>query len=108
MQQGLFSLDLSNYDTTAEPTRSEPVEMPAAFLLRLKKTRAGQDILVCSQHPAPQAAIDEADQKKLPLFTFHEVDLMRGCDPELVKQIVMVKLTIPGADVRQIIAGAGA
>ena len=101
MQQGLLGLDLAQYDTPA-PAQAPAEELPP-FLLHIKKTRAGQDILVCSKHPAPPAAIDEATQQGLALFTFHEVDLMRGCHPDLVTQIVLVKVSMPGADVRQII-----
>ena len=101
MQPGLFSLDLTHYDAAKAPQPS--ADAAPDFILRIKKTRSGRDILVCSKHPAPPEAVKDAEKEGLALFTFHEVDLMRGCHPDLVAQIISVKIVMPGADVRQIV-----
>jgi len=60
----------------AEPSANAvPRNLPdgTGHLLAIKRNSRGQEILLCSIHPAPAEAITEADKRGLILFTFREL-----------------------------------
>lgn len=105
MSDGLSSLNLSLFDAPkALPGQADQGEdQPAPVITRIKKTRSGRDILVCSVCPAPPDALKIASDLGLALFTPAEIETMRGCHADLVDKIIEVKVVFPGADVAKVI-----
>jgi len=104
MSDGLSSLNLSLFDT-AKSCSENPgaTDQPAPVITRIKKTRSGRDILVCSVAPSPAEAMKIASDLGLALFTPAEIETMRGCHADLVDKIIEVKVVFPGADVAKVI-----
>lgn len=96
--QSLPGVNLSLFE---EPARVEPKR--PEYLLTIRQTKAGHDIMVCTVHPAPPAAVTEAAEKGLPLFTGVEIQRMRQCPPEVVPYIMETKRVFPGSTVESII-----
>lgn len=91
------------------PIEPAPVVAPAQmqeYVVVLKQTRSGRDILVCTASVAPTEVIADAQSKGLPLFTGGEIVRMKACPAEMVDHIIQVKLTYPGCTVKQILDGA--
>lgn len=104
MTDGLASLQLAMFDSAPAPEPQIPAPIAAPdFTVLIKRTLSGQDILICSADPAPQAVVDRAALDGLALFTFAEVDRMRDCDRDLVGKIIDAKLTFPGCRVDAVI-----
>ena len=95
------SLPGVNLSLFEEPARVEPKR--PEYLLTVRQTKSGTDIMVCTVHPAPPAAIAEAAEKGIPLFTGVEIQRMRQCLPEVVPYIMEVKRVFPGSSVESII-----
>lgn len=89
-----------------QPVIEHPPEPKADYVVTVKQTRTGRDIMVCTAATLPTEVIAEAAAKGLPLFTGNEIMRLRDCDPEMIEQILAVKTTFPGATVMQIISGA--
>jgi hypothetical protein len=107
MTDGLAALQLSMFDApAAAATQAAPIAAPD-FTVMIKRTRSGQDILVCSADPAPQSVIDRAGRDGLALFTFREIDAMRQCDQDLARKIIAAKLTFHGCSVTSIMQDSG-
>lgn len=103
MSDGLASLNLSLFDSPKSCPEQSGSEQMAPVITRIKKTRSGRDILVCSVRPSPADAVRMSIDLGLALFTPTEIDTMRGCHADLVDKIIEVKLTFPGAEVAKII-----
>jgi len=91
------------------PLEPAPVVAPAPrqeYVVVLKQTRSGRDILVCTASVAPAEVIADAQSKGLPLFTGGEIVRMKACPAEMVDHIIQAKLTYPGCTVEQILNGA--
>jgi len=89
------------------PIETEPVTKPLKrpeYIVTIKPTRSGRKIMVCTAQITPQSVIDEACAKGLPLFNGGEIAIMRDCLPEMVEQIMKVKLEFPGCTVQQILS----
>lgn len=104
MTDGLASLNLSLFDSPRVCPELQPESdaRPLPLLTHIKKTRSGRDILVCSVHPVPAEALRIASDKGLAVFSPREIDIMRGCHPDLVDKIIEVKTIFPGADVAKV------
>lgn len=86
---------LDQYDTPADPQ----AETKPDYLLTIKKTKGGHDIMICTADPIPQAAIDEAAAAGLPLFSPSEIAKLSGADSATVESTIAAKLAIPGSSV---------
>lgn len=95
------SLPGVNLSLFEEPAKVEPKR--TEYLLTIRQTKGGMDIMVCTVHPAPAAAVAEAAEKGLPLFTGVEIQRMRQCPPEVVPYIMETKRVFPGSSVESII-----
>jgi len=101
----LYDLNLSLYDAPV----SKPAAVPARpatnkeYLVTMRQTKSGADIMVCTCDPAPEDAIAEAAAKRLPLFTGREIREMVKCPPEMVDHILEAKRVFPGCNVEKII-----
>lgn len=87
-----------------------PVESPATetlvhpdYVVVIRKTKAGRDIMVCTAKVAPQAVVDEAKAMGIPLFVAREIERMRHCHPDQVEHIIATKITFPGCTVESIL-----
>jgi hypothetical protein len=94
---GLQQLDLSGYDAQRPVLRQDDGPDPLDFVVRLTRTRAGHDIYVCTAYPAPPEAVALANKDGIPLFTPPEIEQMKGCDPQLVEQVLAIKRQFPGS-----------
>jgi hypothetical protein len=100
------SLNLSLFDTPADPSRPAPEPPTApAEAFKITKTRFGRDIIVTPADPAPESLRDLAAAQGLPLFTGPEVMRLAGCPDELIEKIILAKITFPGSHVSQFIQG---
>lgn len=89
-----------------EPAKPEPVKPPQReYVVRMRQTKSGREIMVCTAAVAPPDVVAEAKAKGLPLFTGTEIQLMRDCLPEMVEQILSAKIAFPGCTVQEIING---
>lgn len=104
---GLAQLNLSLFDTSKPSAAAGPSEPIAPLLTRIKKTRSGRDILVCSIHPIPDEALQVADKQGLAIFSPVEIEIMMDCHPTLVDKIIETKIVFPGANVEDVIQEAG-
>ena len=78
-------------------------QKPKGYLVTIRQTKSGADIMVCTVHPPPAEAIEEAKAKGLSLFTGTEIQRMRQCPPEMVPYIMETKRVFPGSTIEQII-----
>lgn len=101
---GLNQLDLGMFDTPAN-RQPEPSPAPAAqdFVVKISHTKAGYPILVCTADPLPAEVIAQGQRENIPTFSGREVQLLRDCDPDLVRHILAVKREFPGASVEETI-----
>lgn len=90
-----------------EPSKTEPVKpvTQREYVVLMRQTKSGREIMVCTAAVAPADVVAEAKAKGLPLFTGTEIQLMRGCLPEMVEHILVAKIAFPGCSVQQIING---
>jgi hypothetical protein len=105
ISNSLTGVDLSLFDVPV-PVVVAAAPLVAAvqgYLVTMRQTRSGKDIMVCTVHPAPAGAIAEAAAKKLPLFTGPEIRIMATCLPEMVDHILEAKRVFPGITIQQII-----
>lgn len=96
---GLFDLEMPSEAATCAPKQQSD------YVVKIKTTRSGRSILVCTAPVAPPQVITDAQKAGLPLFTGIEINNMRDCHPEMVDHILATKLTFPGCTVQQIING---
>jgi len=98
---GLNQLDLGIFDTPANRRTDPP---PAQdFVVKISHTKAGYPILVCTVDPLPAEVIAQGRRDNIPAFSGREIQLLRDCDPDLVRHILAVKREFPGASVLEII-----
>ena len=103
----LYDLNLELFDVPVTPAPAAPVAVEPKpeprYLVTLRQTKTGKDIMVCTVHPAPPEAIAEAAEKNLPLFTAPEIRIMSTCLPEMVDHILEAKRVFPGITIQSII-----
>lgn len=69
----------------------QPITTELPYLVTLKRASNGAEILLCNVTPPPAAALSEARSRKLPLFTYDEIDAIRRAgadDPAYVDALV--------------------
>ena len=103
------SLNLSLFDTPTAPDLVDTAPDPQPeYVVTVRQTRTGRDILLYPGPTAPDSAIIMATERSLPLFTAPEIDVMRGAPDHLVEKIILAKVTFPGSSVSQSIQEAAA
>lgn len=108
MNDGLATLNLSLFDMPKPaPASTDLTDDNLPLLTRIKKTRSGKDILVCSVHPIPDEVLKSAEKQGLAVFSPVEIETMRNCHPALVDRILEVKIVFPGASVESVIQEEG-
>ena len=82
-------IPLDGYDTPVGPAQAKPAGR--AYVVTLKQASNGREILICSVTPPPAAALVDAKERKLPLFTMEEINEIRlagHIDPRNIDLII--------------------
>ncbi len=86
-QPDLFA-KLQQYDT--KPVPDQEPKLPD-YMVYMKKTRGGHDIMVSTAEPPPPHFIAKAQEMNLPLFVPSEFMHLAGADDNTVQQVILAK-----------------
>jgi hypothetical protein len=93
--QSLAGVNLSLFDAPAPP----PATPDLSALVKIKRASNGAEILLCTVHPAPAAAVAESKRLGLALFTPPEIPFMRQLaeqSPDQLDKMLEIKRVFGG------------